>query len=103
MEEAWVSKSSKFKFSDNFYDFRYGDGLYGTIMFAEFEQETENCGATCSYQTYFLKAKHADLFSWTSFEMKDDGIVTKMRLFYKHVVLVLLGKSYDQGIVLAGV
>ena len=74
-------------------------------MFAEFEQgvrKTEDCSADCSDQKYVLKAAHYDFLSWTSFEIKGDGIVTSMRLFYKRVLLHINGATYDQGSVFVG-
>jgi len=86
-------------------DVRFGNNEYGTIMFAEFEQrvqKTEDCSGDCSNQKYFLKAAHLDYRSWTSFEIKGDGIVTSMRLFYKHIFLTYAGKTNDQGSVFTG-
>jgi hypothetical protein len=40
IEEIWLPASSKFKFSDNLYDFKDDTNVYEEIMFNEFEQAT---------------------------------------------------------------
>ena len=65
--------------------------------------KTENCRADCGDQNYILRVGHVDFFSWTSFEIINEGIVTSMRLFYKHIVLPIDGKIFDNGDVFAGV
>ena len=75
-------------------------------MFAEFEQgvrKTEDCRADCSGLKYVLKAAHGDLLSKTTFKLMGDGVVTAMRLFYKNIVLLYGGKTWNNGNVFAGV
>ena len=66
-------------------------------------RKTEACRADCSDQSYTLKSGHTDLLSKTYFEILDDGIVTSMRLFYKNIVFLIDGKTWNNGNVFVGV
>ena len=75
-------------------------------MFAGFEQgvrKTEDCRDDCSGRKYVLKAGHVDFFSKTTFKLMGDGIVTAMRLFYKNIVVLDGGKTWNNGNVFVGV
>ena len=75
-------------------------------MFAAFEQgirKTEDCRADCSGRKYVLKARHADVLSKTTFKLMGDSIVTTMRLFYKNIVVLRDGKTWNNGNVFVGV
>ena len=43
------------------------------------------------------------MLSKTTFKLMGDSIVTTMRLFYKNIVVPRDGKSWNNGIVFAGV
>jgi hypothetical protein len=75
-------------------------------MFAEFEQgvrKTEDCRAHCSGRKYVLKASHFDFHSKTTFKLMDEGIITAIRLFYKNIVVLDGGKTWNNGNVFVGV
>jgi len=75
-------------------------------MFAEFEQgvrKPEYCRADCSGLKYVLKVQQTDFLQKTTFKLMGDGIVTAMRLFYKNIVLLFDGKTWNNGNVFAGV
>ena len=65
--------------------------------------KSEDCRAECSDQKYILKASYSHILTWTSYEIKGNGIVTSIRLFYKQIFVTTKGETYDQGNLFVGV
>ena len=82
IEETWLAASSKFKFSDNYFDFvsvPMGEFIYGVIMFAEFEQGAKNlqdCTSDCNPHNYLLQARYFITQYYSVYSIEDEVIVT---------------------------